>query len=184
MRRLGLVAAIVAASGIAQEASAAGTPNSGIENAGVAVAIALPITAAGISLYKRDWQGVAQVTLLTGVTVGTAYLLKHFVHEERPDGSNDQSFPSDTAAVAFAPANYLWDRYGWQYGVPAYAAAAFVGYSRVEAKQHHWWDVAASAGMAWGYSRLITSRYIPFKGTYTGAYLTPHAAFLSLDVRF
>jgi hypothetical protein len=53
----------------------------------------------------------------------------------------------------------------------------------VESKQHHWWDVAASAGMAWGYSRLITSRYVPFHGASTGLYVTPHAAFFSLDVK-
>ena len=70
------------------------------------------------------------------------------VREQRPDKSDFQSFPSDTAALAFAPAQFLWDRYGWEYGVPAYLAAGFVGYSRVDAKKHHWYDVAASAGMS------------------------------------
>src|ERR1700744_2847070 len=142
--------ALIAA--LAPVSANAGSVNDGIEKAGVAVAIALPVAAGGISLYKDDWQGVKQFAAVTAATVGLAYLLKHVVHEERPDGSNDQSFPSDTAALAFAPANYLWDRYGWQYGVPAYAAAAFVGYSRVESRQHHWWDVATSAGMAWGFN--------------------------------
>ena len=69
-------------------------------------------------------------------TVGTAWALKHVVREQRPDHSDFQSFPSDTAALAFAPgASFLWDRYGWQVGVPAYAAAGFVGWSRVRCQK-------------------------------------------------
>lgn len=162
----------------------AGSSNDGIEKAGVAVAIALPVAAGGISLYKDDWQGIKQFAAVTAATVGLAYLLKHVVHEERPDGSNDQSFPSDTAALAFAPANYLWDRYGWQYGAPAYAAAAFVGYSRVESRQHHWWDVATSAGTAWVFNRIVTSRYHRYPDIEAGIYATPKAAFVSVDYKF
>ncbi|HEX3664216.1 MAG TPA: hypothetical protein VHU23_03165 [Rhizomicrobium sp.] len=89
------------------------------------MAIALPLTAAGIA---KDGHGLAQLGGVTGLTVGTAFLLKYVVHEERPDHSDNQSFPSDTAALAFAPAQFLWTRYGWQYGAPAYLAAGYVGY--------------------------------------------------------
>src|SRR5580658_2255781 len=130
-----------------------------VENLGVDVAVALPAIAGGIAVYQGDWNGIGQLGVDTVATVGTAYALKHIVREERPDHSDFQSFPSDTAAVAFAPAQFLWDRYGWQVGVPAYAAATFVGWSRVESKQHHWYDVAASAGLAFGFSKLFTSRY-------------------------
>ena len=168
-----------------QPGTTASAKSDDIETAGTGIAIALPIAAGGIALYHDyDWQGVAQLVADTGATVGTAFLLKHVLKEERPDHSDDQSFPSDTAALAFAPAQFLWDRYGWQYGVPAYAAAAFSGYSRVESRQHHWWDVAASAGMAFGYGKLFTSRYTHYDNVETGAYLTPHAAFLSFKYRF
>jgi membrane-associated phospholipid phosphatase len=52
-------------------------------------------------------------------------------------------------------------RYGWEYGVPAYAAASFVAYSRVEANRHYPRDVIAGAGIG------ILSSYIftrPYKG--------------------
>ena len=101
---------------------------SGIESTGTGVAIALPLIAGGISLYKDDRTGLAELTVDTLATVGTAYALKNIVREQRPDKSDFQSFPSDTAALAFAPAQFLWDRYGWQYGLPAYAAASFVGF--------------------------------------------------------
>jgi len=179
-----LAAGILALEPVAGSSAFAAPINTGIENAGVGVAIALPVIAGSISLYKDDWQGVAQMSLVTAATFGTALLLKHVVHEERPDDSNDQSFPSDTAAVAFAPANYLWDRYGWQYGAPAYAAAAFVGYSRVESRQHHWWDVATSAVIAWGYNRLVTSPYRRLDDVNVGIYATPNSAFVSVQYRF
>ena len=37
-------------------------------------------------------------------------------------------------ALTDASADYMWSRYGWRYGVPAYLVAGFVGYSRVDAK--------------------------------------------------
>ena len=101
--------------------------SSSVETSGTAVAIALPLTAAGIALWKGDGTGVKQLTEVTALTVGTAFLLKYAIHEERPDHSDDHSFPSETSALAFAPAQFLWDRYGWEYGLPAYAAAAFSG---------------------------------------------------------
>lgn len=145
-------------SGVTDRAEAAGT--SRIETAGKAVAYALPLVAVGVSLaHHEDWDGVAELGVSTAATLGAAYLLGHIVREQRPDHSDFHSFPSDTAALADAPADYLWARYGWQYGVPAYAAALFVGYSRVDAKKHHWYDVAASSVIAFGVNYAIVTRY-------------------------
>jgi membrane-associated phospholipid phosphatase len=162
----------------------AGSKDDSIAKAGEAIAIALPIAAGGISVSKDDWTGVAQMVVDTGATVGTALALKHFVHEERPDHSDNQSFPSDTAALGFAPAQFLWDRYGWEYGAPAYAAALFVGYSRVEAKQHHVWDVAASAAISFGYSKIITTRFIRYDNFYTSLSASPNGAYVSATYRW
>ena len=153
--------------------------SSSIETGGTAVAIALPLTAAGIALWKHDGTGVKQLTEVAALTVGTAFLLKYAIHEERPDHSDDRSFPFDTSALAFAPAQFLWTRYGWQYGAPAYLAASFVGYSRVESQQHHWWDVVASAGLSWGYNRLITSSYFP-SDLYGSASVSSNGAYRSM----
>jgi membrane-associated phospholipid phosphatase len=156
---------------------------SGIESAGTGMAIALPLVAGGISLYKDDRTGLAQLTVDTVATVGTSYALKQFVREQRPDKSDFRSFPSNTSALAFAPAQYLWDRYGWQYGLPAYAAATFVGYSRVDAKQHHWYDVAASAGFAFTFSKIFTTRYRA-PGLRYGAAISPDGGQFSLTYNF
>jgi len=180
------LAAFCAAVFLSQPASAlpVKAKSDNIEKAGQAIAIALPVLAGGISVYKDDWTGVAQLVVVTGATVGTALVLKHFIHEERPDGSDNQSFPSDTSGLAFAPAQYLWQRYGWEYGVPAYLAAGFVGYSRVESKQHHWWDVAASGVIAIGWNELITTRYHRNLDIYGGYDPAQKSAYFSLHYRF
>jgi membrane-associated phospholipid phosphatase len=157
----------------------------GIESAGTAVAIAMPLIAGGIAWgHDQDWTGVAQMGVVTLASVGTAYGLNHITHEWRPDHSDDHSLPSDTAALAFAPAAFLWDRYGWKYGVPAYAAAAFVGYSRVDSKKHHWYDVVASAGIAWGYSQIFTTEYHRRYGVYSDLSATPDGAYVRVTYNF
>jgi len=47
-------------------------------------------------------------------------------------------------------------RYGWAYSAPAYALAAFTGYSRVESDHPYWRDVAAGAGIGILSSRPFT----------------------------
>ena len=153
------------------------------ESLGTDVAIALPLIAGGITLYKEDWKGTAQLTVDTVATVGLAYGLKHVIHEERPDHSDFQSMPSDTAALAFAPAQFLWDRYGWQYGLPAYAAATFVAWSRVDAEKHHWYDVTASAAISFGMSKIFTTRYQPAGLSY-GVTPTDGGMYAALEYKF
>jgi membrane-associated phospholipid phosphatase len=130
-----------------------------VVSAGDGVAIAVPIVAGAITLYKNDTTGLAELGVDTLLTVGTTYALSHIVREERPDHSDFHSFPSNTTALAAAPAAFLWQRYGWQYGVPAYAATAFVAYSRVDGQQHHWWDVMASGVIGLAYSEIFTTRF-------------------------
>jgi len=169
----------------ASDAIAATTKSShgSIETAGAVVAIALPLAAGAVSVSKDDWDGLAKLAVVTVATVGTSYALQHVTHEERPDMSDDHSFPSSTSALAFAPAQFLWNRYGWEYGLPAYAAAGFVGYSRVESQQHHWWDVAASAGISWGFNRWLTNRYYN-PDIYGTASLMPGGGYVGVSYRF
>ena len=52
-------------------------------------------------------------------------------------------------------------RYGWKYGIPAYALASFVAYSRVESREHYPHDVIAGAGIGILSSFIFTR---PYKG--------------------
>jgi len=116
--------------------------------------------------------------------VGTAYALKNLVREQRPDGSDWHSFPSGTTALAASGSSFLWGRYGWEYGIPAFAATEFVSYSRVQAKQHHWYDTLASSAMAAGYGYFITTPFQKRWDVYTSLSATPDSAQVSLAYRF
>lgn len=65
----------------------------------------------------------------------------------RPDGSDHYSFPSGHAAESFAAATTLASQFGPAAGVPAYLAAGFVGWMRLQADKHWLSDVAAGAGL-------------------------------------
>jgi len=155
-----------------------------IETLGTGVSIAMPLIAGGISVYKHDWTGVVQLGTETILTVGTAYALKQIVKERRPDGSDFQSFPSDTTALSASGSSYLWGRYGWQYGLPAFFATQFVSYSRIQAKKHHWYDTLASSAIAAGYGDAVTT---PFKKRYnitTDFSASPDGAYVRLSYDF
>jgi membrane-associated phospholipid phosphatase len=149
----------VSAFGAAMAVSAVPASADGIKTAGEILRIALPVAAGGLSLYREDYDGVLQLGISEVISEGLSFGLSHVIREQRPNGSDWHSFPSDSTAVAFSAASYLQIRYGWDYGLPAYALAAFVGYSRVEAKEHHWGDVIAGAFIGWGASELTTVRY-------------------------
>ncbi len=162
-------------------AQAAG--NKALTTSGTMVAIALPVVAGGISIYKDDWNGAAQLGLNTVLTVGTAFALKQVIRERRPDGSDWKSFPSDTTALAASGSSYLWKRYGWEYGLPAFAASQFVSFTRVEAKKHHWYDTLASSVIAIGYSQLVVSRYNRYN-FYSSLEASPDGAMVRLAYDF
>jgi len=73
------------------------------------------------------------------------YGLKYTVEERRPDGSGDDSFPSGHTSISFAAAEFTRKNYGWAWGAPAYAAASFVGWSRVQTQDHWSHDVLVGA---------------------------------------
>jgi membrane-associated phospholipid phosphatase len=129
-----------------------------IETAGDVLLIILPATAAGLTVGFKDTKGALQFGESAALTLGATYGLKYAIKEERPNGG-DHSFPSAHTSISFASAEFMRKRYGWKYGIPAYAAALFVAYSRVEARQHHTHDVLAGAAIGIGSSYLFTRAY-------------------------
>lgn len=78
----------------------------------------------------------------------------------RPNGDN-HSFPSGHATISFASVEFMRKRYGWEYGLPAYALATFVAYSRVAAGRHYAIDVLGGAVTGIVSTCLVTR---PYKG--------------------
>lgn len=91
------------------------------------------------------------------VAFGAKTALKAMVKEERPDHSDNKSFPSGHAAMAFAAARSIDKEFRkdciW-IPIAGYAAATAVGIERVASDRHHWYDVVAGAGLGFGAAEL------------------------------
>ena len=123
---------------------------------GDVITIAMPLATLTGVLIERDWTGLKQAAFTTATTVGATYLLKYTVKKDRPDMSDDHSFPSAHTSITFANAAFLQRRYGWKFGGPAYALATYVGWSRTYAKMHDWWDVVTGAAIGAGSAYIFT----------------------------
>ncbi len=157
MRHLGRVALLLVVVFSLAAPCSAGT-RSTVELSGDILQILLPVTAGGMSLYRGDWQGVSQFSTSFLTTMGLTYGLKYSINAERPYGGG-LSFPSGHTSASFSSAAFIQKRYGWEFGLPAYAAAAFVGWSRVESDNHHLRDVLAGAALGILSSYIFADRY-------------------------
>ncbi|WP_162558713.1 phosphatase PAP2 family protein [Robertkochia solimangrovi] len=122
-----------------------------------------PALAAIITIIaKKDRKGFWEFSKSYGTTLGLTYILKYAIDKPRPDGRTDgKAFPSGHTAAAFSGASFLQRRYGWEYGIPAYAVAGFVAYSRVEGinDRHDGWDILGGIIVGVGSTYLFTTPY-------------------------
>jgi len=70
--------------------------------------------------------------------------LKGIINRPRPDGA-PYSFPSGHTSTSFATAAVIYRHFGWKWGLPAAAAATYVGLSRLQENKHYLSDVIAGA---------------------------------------
>lgn len=89
--------------------------------------------------FGRD---AGESLLLSTITVTG---LKYIGLRERPDGSNNQSFPSGHTATAFSFAPVVAKYWGWGAGIAAYSLATVTACARVEGYHHYVSDVVAGA---------------------------------------
>ena len=86
--------------------------------------------------------------------------LKPIVREPRPSDSSDKSsFPSGHSTRAFAFAATVNELHGTTWGIPAYALATAVAYSRMNDNRHYVHDVLAGAAIGASYGISIARRY-------------------------
>ncbi|MCL1938787.1 MAG: phosphatase PAP2 family protein [Candidatus Azobacteroides sp.] len=146
-----------------------------------------------LSVYALDWMPGIQAQhnfrdrtiILAGsylVAEFATLSLKYTTKVERPDASNDDSFPSNHTVIAFTGAHILFREYKdhspW-IGVAGYAAASLTGTLRVINRKHWISDVVAGAGIGIlsaeaGYALLpIVHRYLGIKNTDKNCAIVP-----------
>lgn len=86
--------------------------------------------------------------LTTGLKVAT--------QRERPDHSNNHSFPSGHASVTFATATVIERHLGWKMSVVGYTIAGYVASSRLHDNRHWLTDVVFGAAVGTIGGRTVT----------------------------
>lgn len=145
-----------------------------IVDAGDALQILLPASGYLGTIIAKDKEGAIMLTksLVTqGVVVWSG---KQIAGKFRPQGTSTESYPSGHTAAAFTGASFLYTRYGRAYGIPAYALAAFTGYSRVVADAHHVDDVLSGMSVGlfsnWLWVSPHESRVVAYPSVYNDKY--------------
>jgi membrane-associated phospholipid phosphatase len=121
-----------------------------------ALAVGLPLLAAGTAFGKGDSQGVKELTYSLGATLAATTALKSLIHEQRPDGSGNDSFPSGHTAIALAAARFIDKRYAPEASPYLYAAAGLTALARVKADKHFTKDVVVGAALGYASAEYFT----------------------------
>jgi len=130
-----------------------------IENSGDFFATALPVAALTSTLvWQDDEQATLQFAKAIVTSFGVTHVLKRVVNKPRPNGS-DHAWPSGHTSSAFTGAAFLQIRHGWTVGVPAYLLAGYVGWTRVYANAHDYWDFLGGAIVGIGSAYLFATPY-------------------------
>ncbi|MBX3619615.1 MAG: phosphatase PAP2 family protein [Rhizobacter sp.] len=149
---------------------------------GDTLSFALPAATLATELWRGDGAGAGQFTRSFALTLTATELLKRSTHVERPDGSNDESFPSGHAARAFAAATYVHARHGFDHAWPLYLLATYVGHTRVQAHRHRWVDIAGAAAVAAASSHWLVQRQQP-AGASLAVQPRPFMVYVNLPLR-
>jgi membrane-associated phospholipid phosphatase len=107
------------------------------------------VTLAGVQSRNDRLNVLLIIAKSEAIMLSSTFVVKALSHEERPDGSDNLSFPSGHTAQAFLAASIVHtefrDKSQW-YGVGAYAIATSVAGLRMIVNKHWQSDVVAGAG--------------------------------------
>jgi len=107
----------------------------------------------------------------------TTMALKGIVHTESPNG-DALGWPSGHTSSSFCVATVMYEAYGPWVGVPLFALASYVGYERIDARNHDFSDVISGAliGIAIGHAvmknheaRIFGFDVLPYADPASGA---------------
>ncbi|AMJ66228.1 hypothetical protein AXW84_12875 [Hymenobacter sp. PAMC 26628] len=107
------------------------------------------VALAGVESHNDRVNLLLIIAKSEAIMLSSTFVVKALSHEERPDGSDNLSFPSGHTAQAFLAASIvhteLRDKSPW-YGIGAYTIATGVGALRMINEKHWQSDVFAGAG--------------------------------------
>ena len=104
-------------------------------------------------------------TMISAVTINgvSTLALKAAANTDRPDGDFNGGkfgFPSYHASSSFAIASVLDEYYGHRAGVPAYALAGLISWSRLDSRDHDLSDVVFGAAMGFVIGKSVARHHL------------------------
>jgi membrane-associated phospholipid phosphatase len=126
----------------------------------------VPLGALYVAHNKDDKEGKGQWfrSTATSLVINTALRVAFNETEygTRPNG-HPYGFPSGHMSFIVSGAAFLQERYGYRYGIPAYALSAYTAWVRVDTGHHYWRDIVAATALAYGVSRVLVTPLEPVK---------------------
>lgn len=116
---------------------------------------------AGIQMIWDPSNGLAHIEGLLGTTI-MVLAMKNSIHRTRPNGENEDSFPSGHTSAAFSSSGSLGYAYGYKAAIPAYLITSLTFLARLEDNKHWLSDlvVATSIGIFWGRASGVHHHYL------------------------
>lgn len=118
------------------------------------------------AIVEHDRKGILELSLSSVTGIALNYGLNACIKKDRPEmplkagWSDHHAFPSTHTMVTFNGASFLMRRYGWKWGVPAYAVSTYVAWGRVHVGKHDWWDVLGGAAIGAGSALIFTRPFV------------------------
>lgn len=125
-----------------------------------------------------------------GLTAISTVAIKGMTNTTRPTTqfeNGQYGFPSYHAASTFTLAAVVEEYYGWQWGLPAYALAGLVGWSRIDQREHDLSDVFFGSVLGLVIGKTVAAAHLNRRADMK---ITPyydaqnHAAAVAIEKRF
>ena len=130
-------------------------------NPGTHFAIAGAMYLGGLAAEDYETYGKGKMMLSALAINGLVTMgLKVAARTESPNG-DEFGWPSGHTSSSFCFAATLYEAYGPWAGLPAYAFAAFVGYERIDARNHDFNDVISGALIGMTIGHLVAQNHQP-----------------------
>ena len=130
-----------------------------VERSTDVLSIVPTMTGLCMAIVNEDKKGAVELGLSTATALVANYALEAAIKKDRPDGTGSHAFPSTHTLLAFNGSTFMIKRYGWKWGVPAYAVSAYVAWGRTHADKHDWWDVLGGAALGAGAALIYTHKF-------------------------